>query len=170
MFIQTDSNAKNHKTGTVMIYNRLSLTIDSRITYLYSQFLLDAVETFARKFDCLVLVTNECRRRIASNGNASELYRYRTEDPKSIFAAHEEHGMIYIHEYNPINDRWELYRNISIAGLSRENFGLVYAENKIFLNGGYAGQLFTGTVSCSRFSNSGRQMILKSSRSTIAKR
>lgn len=132
-----------------MIDNRLN-TFDSRTFYLHSQFLLDAVETFAKKHGCLEHVTNEYRRRIAIDDRATELYRYTTDNTKSLFAAHGEltSNMINIEKYNPITDRWELYRNIKTRDFDhRINIGLVYAEDNIFLIGRVHGQSSVSTAS-----------------------
>lgn len=96
------------------------------------------MESFAKKFECSDLVMNEYRRRAESDYNSTDLYRYAPDAAGTIFALSCEAGIINVEKYNPIPNRWELYRNITVADLVRKrvSFGLIYGKNIIVLIGG----------------------------------
>lgn len=114
----------------------------------FSQILVDAVEKFARKYNCLSFVTNEYRRRVSSDGQTVELYRYSNLDAKSVFSVSIKNDAADINKYNPISDRWEVFRNTKLASMNdRKHYGIVAAENKLYLIGGYENQVYKRAVS-----------------------
>lgn len=104
------------------------------------QVLIDVVETFAKKHDCLILVTGEYRRRLACDDDGTESYRQKSDISKSIFAVHIKNEIIYVYKYYSIADRWELFCNVKVTRLNDSKFGVVFAGNEIFLIGGYSGE------------------------------
>lgn len=102
------------------------------------QFLRDVVESFAEKYECEKLVSNEYRRRAESDDIPTELYRYTADASKCIFALSCEADIINVQKYNPISNKWDLFRNIVVTDLitKRTSFGLIFDKNIIFLIGG----------------------------------
>lgn len=115
---------------------------DHWIFHLNLQFLLEVVEPFARKYECMDLVLNEYRRRTECNGKSTDLYRNATDASKCIFALSSEPDVINVEKYNPISNRWDLFRNITVTDLitKRDSFGLVFDKDIIVLIGGKENQ------------------------------
>lgn len=115
---------------------------------LYLQFLLDVVESFATKFNCLPRLMEDYHRRIENDGKPVEPYHLTTAVSKRIFVFSGKGGAFTIEKYNPISDKWELVHSFNDNSFkNRERFGQIFAENKIFLIGGKKGKTYMRTVS-----------------------
>lgn len=116
--------------------------------FVFVQFLLDFVETFARKYNCVSLLLTEYHRRIKNDGKPMEPFHLTRAASKRIFVISGRDGGFTIEKYNPISDRWELVHRFSDKGFrNRERFGQIVAENKLFLIGGKKGKTYMRTVS-----------------------
>lgn len=95
------------------------------------------------------LVLNEYRRRSEGDDKATDLYRF-TADAKSLFALSCQAGLINVEKYNPIFNRWELFRNITVKDLftKRESFGMVFVNDLIVLIGGIDNGTCAQKVNC----------------------
>lgn len=91
---------------------------------------------------------SEYRRRTISDGNVTDLYRFTTAPSKNIFAVYSENQLITIGKYDSISDRWGTFCNIKMMSINEQkNFGVVIAENKMFVVGGCKGETYVRTVS-----------------------
>lgn len=118
----------------------------------FPQPLLHVVEPFAKKFNCLEVVTNEYRRRLQNDDNTSNPYRHAKVPSESIFVAALTNDTISIEKYNSISNSWKLFATLSIIGIkSRSNCGFVFIENTIIIIGGRKGQTYLRTVSYTQF-------------------
>lgn len=116
---------------------------------MFSQFLLDVAEDFAKKHNCFALVTNEYRRRNADDCQSIELYRHTTTDAKDIYqVSAKEDGVVIVEKYNKISDRWHIFRIMKVSCITeRKSFGLIFDKTQILLIGGQKGKTFVRTVS-----------------------
>lgn len=92
---------------------------------------------------------NEYRRRSGSDDKSTNLYRNTADAADAIFALSCEAGIINVEKYNPIPNKWELHRNITVANLitKRESFGLLFDRNIIVLIGGRENNWYLNQVS-----------------------
>lgn len=118
-----------------------------------SQVLIDVVGTFAKKYNCSGGVTDEQHRRHACTEMECEPYRYTTTPTKSLFVASFNKNMFFIEKYYPISEQWGLFGVINMAPyIKRSYFGQVFAQDKLFIVGGWTskGQTYLRTVSMQR--------------------
>lgn len=99
------------------------------ILFYHSKVLREAVEAFAKKHDCLILLTNEILRRFNCDEDRVELYRRSSGTTKSIFVVSCEKAIANVNKYYLISDRWESLRNVKLTHMNDRNFGFAFAEN-----------------------------------------
>lgn len=117
----------------------------------FLQFLHDAVERFAEKYDLFDVVLYEYRRRALSGetNDTSELYRNIPATAKELFDASNQNQTLNIRKYNMSSNTWEKLCEIGlVTNQHKKSCKLVWNEKFMFCIGDNTSQsyFFVGKV------------------------